>query len=308
MIKRIGTAIPLLVAAICTQLAAQGPTGVRFDGYVQPRSEMTDDSAVFLLRGARLGLQGQAASWASYRLLTEWRSGPASTVSLVDAYVQLTDQRWTFTLGQSKTPFSRGFLQNEPDMEIAELPMAVEVLAPNRDIGAKAEFRGVRRLVFQGGVFNGEGRNQTSNDNRSLLLVARAVATIDGGFEVGASGGIEDEEEYLGVEAAYARRNIQLRAEYLQFKVGPGAGNTAAGWYAFGGWMQRGGRWQLVGRVEQFDPDNSGAGDRITAVTPGVQWLVRGENVKVQASYSIVSEETGSIPNNRAIVQMQLRF
>src|SRR5687767_10883553 len=178
MIKRMGAAFPLLVTAICSQLAAQGPTSVRFDGYVQPRSEMTDDSAVFLLRGARLGLHGQAASWASYRLLTEWRSGPASTTSLVDAYVQLTDRRWTFTLGQSKTPFSRGFLQNEPEMEIPELPIAVEVLAPNRDIGAKAEFRGMKGLVLQGGAFNGEGRNRTSNDNRSLLLVARAVATI----------------------------------------------------------------------------------------------------------------------------------
>jgi len=308
MTKRISAAFPLLVAAICSQLAAQGPTGVRFDGYVQPRSEMTDDSAVFLLRGARLGLQGQATSWASYRLLTEWRSGPASTTSLVDAYVQLTERRWTFTLGQSKTPFSRGFLQNEPEMEIPELPIVVELLAPNRDIGAKAEWRGVKRVVFQGGAFNGEGRNRTTNDNRSLLLVARAVATLQGGFELGASGATEDNEKYLGAEAAYTRRNIQLRGEYMQRKVGPGAGNTAVGWYAFGGWMQRGGRWQLVGRFEQFDPDNSGAGDRLTAITGGAQWLVRGENVKVQATYTIVNEETGSIPNNRAIVQMQLRF
>jgi phosphate-selective porin O/P len=310
MIKRMGAAFPLLMAVFCSQLAAQGPIGggVRFNGYLQPRSEMTDDSAVFFLRRARIGLQGQAASWAEYRLLTEWRSGAASTVSLLDAYVQLNERRWTFILGQSKTPFSRGFLQNEYEMEAPDLPMVVDALAPNRDIGAKAEYRGVRHVVLQGGVFNGEGQNRTSNSNRRFLLLARGVVTVQPGFEIGAAGGMEDNEDYLGFEAAYNRRDIELRGEYIQRTIGAGAGNTAVGWYVFGGWMQRRGRMQLVGRVEQFDPDNNSPGDRLMAITGGAQWLLRGENVKVQTTYTIVNEETGSIPNNRAVAQFQVRF
>lgn len=308
MIKRMGAAIPLLVVVVCSPLAAQGQTTVRFDGYLQPRSEMTDDSAVFYLRRARIGLQGQAASWADYRLLTEWRSGAASTVSLLDAYVQITDKRWTFVLGQSKTPFSSGFLQNEYEMETPELPMVVDALAPNRDIGAKAEFRGVRRVVFQGGLFNGEGMNRTSNNNRKLLLLARGVVTLQNGLQLGAAGGMEDNEDYLGAEAAYTHRNIELRAEYIQRTVGAGTGITSAGWYVFGGFTPHRSRWQLVGRVEQFDPDDSNAGDRLMGITGGAQWLLRGENVKVQTTYTIVNEETGSIPNNRAIAQLQLRF
>src|SRR5207237_7948504 len=107
---------------------------------------------------ARAGSQGHAWSGAAYRVLTEWRSGSGglSTVSLLDAYVQLTDKRWTFILGQSKTPFSAGFLQNEYEMDTPDLPMVVEALAPNRDIGAKAEYRGLRNVVFQGWGFNGE--------------------------------------------------------------------------------------------------------------------------------------------------------
>jgi phosphate-selective porin len=310
MIKRMGAAIPLLMVVVCSPLAAQGQTGVKFDGYLQPRSEMTDDSAVFYLRRARVGLQGQAASWADYRLLTEWRSGSgaASTVSLLDAYVQLTDKRWTFVLGQSKTPFSSGFLQNEYEMEMPELPMVVDALAPNRDIGAKAEFRGVKRVVFQGGLFNGEGMNRTSNNNRKLLLLARGVVTLDGGFQIGAAGGMEDNEDYLGAEGSYAHKNIELRAEYIKRTVGAGTGITSAGWYLFGGFTPHRSRWQLVGRVEQFDPDDSNAGDRLMGITGGAQWLLRGENVKVQMTYTIVNEETGSIPNNRAIAQFQLRF
>jgi hypothetical protein len=308
MIKRMGAAFPLLMALICSQLAAQGQTSVKFDGYLQPRSEMTDDSAVFYLRRARIGLQGQAASWAEYRLLTEWRSGAASTVSLLDAYVQLTDKRWTFVLGQSKTPFSSGFLQNEYENEIPELPMVVDALAPNRDIGAKVEYRGVRRAVLQGGVFNGEGMNRTSNNNRKLLLLARGVVTLEGGFQVGAAGGMEDNENYLGAEAAYTHRDIELRGEYITRKVGAGTGVKAVGWYVFGGYMLRRGRTQLVGRVEQFDPNNATAGNRLMAFTGGAQWLLRGENVKVQTTYTIVNEETTSIPNNRAVAQLQLRF
>jgi phosphate-selective porin len=308
MIKRIGAAFPLLLAVLCSQLGAQGATTVRFDGFIQPRSEMTDDSAVFLLRRARVGLQGQATSWATYRLLTEWRTGTASTTSLLDAYVQLSERRWTFVIGQSKTPFSRGFLQNEQDSEMPELPIVVEVLTPNRDIGAKAEFRASRQVTVQGGIFNGEGRNRTTNDNRSLLLIARGVFAIDAGFEVGASAAMEDSEDYLGLEAAYTRRPIELRGEYIRRSVGTGAGTTAVGWYAFGGWTQRGGRLQLVGRVEQFDPDNDDPGDGFMAITGGAQWLLRGDNVKVQATYTVVDEETGSIPNNRAVAQLQLRF
>jgi hypothetical protein len=308
MIMRMGAAIPLLMAVVCSQLAAQGQTTVRFDGYLQPRSEMVDDSAVFYLRRARIGLQGQAASWADYRLLTEWRSGAASTVSLLDAYVQLTDRRWTFVLGQSKTPFSSGFLQNEYETEMPELPMVVDVLAPNRDIGAKAEYRGVRRVLFQGGVFNGEGMNRTSNSNRKLLLLARAVVTLEGGFQIGAAGGTEENEDYLGAEGAYTNRNIELRGEYIKRNVGAGTGITAAGWYVFGGYTRPRGRWQLVGRVEQFDPDDSNAGDRVMRITGGAQWLLRGDNVKVQTTYTIENEETGSIPNNRVVAQLQLRF
>jgi hypothetical protein len=76
----------------------------------------------------------------------------------------------------------------------------------------------------------------------------------------------------------------------------------------FGGWLQRRGRMQIVGRVEQFDPNDAVNGDRLMAFTGGAQFLVRGENVKVQTTYTVVSEETGSIPNNRAVAQIQLRF
>lgn len=309
MVKRMGAALPLFIALVSSQLAAQGQTSVKFDGYLQPRSEMTDDSAVFYLRRARIGLQGQAASWADYRLLTEWRSGAgASTVSLLDAYVQLTDKRWTFVLGQSKTPFSSGFLQNEYEQEIPELPIVVDALAPNRDIGAKAEYRGIRQVVLQGGVFNGEGMNRTSNNNRRLLLLARGVVTLRGGFQFGAAGGMEDNEDYLGAEAGYTHRDIELRGEYIKRNVGAGTGVTAVGWYIFGGYSMRRGRMQLVGRAEQFDPNNATAGNRLMAFTGGAQWLLRGENVKVQTTYTIVNEETTSIPNNRAVAQLQLRF
>lgn len=310
MIKRVGAAIPVFMVFVCSQLAAQGQTNVRFDGYLQPRSEMVDDSAVFYLRRARVGLQGQATSWADFRLLTEWRSGSgqASTVSLLDAYVQLTDKRWTFVLGQSKTPFSSGFLQNEYQMEIPELPMVVDALAPNRDIGAKAEFRGIRRVVLQGGLFNGEGMNRTSNNNNKLLMVARGVLNLQGGFQIGAAAGMEEDEDYLGAEAGYTHKNIELRGEYIQRTTGAGTGIKAAGWYVFGGFTPHRSRWQIVGRVEQYDPDDTSTGDRDMAITGGAQWMLRGENVKLQTTYSIVNEESGSVPNNRAIAQLQLRF
>src|SRR2546423_15606423 len=110
MITRMGAAFPLLMSVVCSALAAQGQTSVKFDGYLQPRSEMVSDSAVFYLRRARVGLQGQASSWADYRLLTEWRSGSGggSPLSVVEADGQLTEKPWAFVLGKITTRFSGG--------------------------------------------------------------------------------------------------------------------------------------------------------------------------------------------------------
>jgi hypothetical protein len=67
-------------------------------------------------------------------------------------------------------------------------------------------------------------------------------------------------------------------------------------------------RLQLVGRVQQFDPNDRAGTDRITGYTGGVQYFFSGDDLKLQLEYTAFTEQSTSLDNNRVIVQMQARW
>ncbi len=55
-------------------LSAQAPQSpIRVFGYVQPRFQSIGDSAGFLLRRARLGVEGNITPWARFRIQADFR-------------------------------------------------------------------------------------------------------------------------------------------------------------------------------------------------------------------------------------------
>ena len=62
-----------------------------------------------------------------------------------------------------------------------------------------------------------------------------------------------------------------------------------------------------MGRVEQIDATRVRR-DRVTGYTAGAQYLFKGDDFKVQASYGVFIEEGAAVSNNRLIVQMQARW
>ena len=83
---------------------------------------------------------------------------------------------------------------------------------------------------------------------------------------------------------------------------------TTLGWYALGAYGVVPKRLQLVGRVQQFDPNDRAGADRITGYTGGVQYFFSGDDLKLQLEYTIFDEQGPSLDNNRVIVQMQARW
>ena len=83
---------------------------------------------------------------------------------------------------------------------------------------------------------------------------------------------------------------------------------TTLGWYALGAYGVVPKRLQLVGRVQQFDPNDRAGADRITGFTGGIQYFFSGDDLKLQLEYTAFSEQGPSIDNNRIIVQMQARW
>lgn len=303
----------ILVALACaTPLVAQyaTPGPPRFAGYVQARFQAIGDSATFLLRRARIGAQGTLTPWATFKAQAELRSGgtgaTAATVSATDLYIALAHGHWTGVAGQFKTPFSREFILSSGVLEIADRPIVVDALVPNRDVGMMAQWERAGRVTLQGGLFNGEGINRARNSDNRLLYIGRLIVTPLKGVDVGGAVAAASDSTRLDAELSARRGRWTLRAEYLQRHRDPPA-DEARGWYTLAAYTARPQRLQLVGRAEQFDP-SSAPGNRSTAYTGGLQCFFRGDDLKLLASYAVFIEQGTSLQNNRFILQMQARW
>jgi hypothetical protein len=312
---RSSSAIAFLMVCSAPRLAAQTPAPVsttpKLSGYVQARFQSIGDSAVFSLRRVRLGAQGNLTSWASYKVQAELRSGgtgaTAATVAATDLYLALTHRLWTATIGQSKTPLSAEFIRSSTAFELPERSMAVDSLSPNRDVGVKLEWNTAGALALQGGVFNGDGVNHAANRDKRFLYVGRAVVRAAKGAYLGVSAAAKPDTTTWDAEAWVERGRVAVRGEFLA-RHRSVAAVTTLGWYALGAYGVVPKRLQLVGRVQQFDPNDRAGSDRVTGYTGGVQYFFSGDDLKLQLEYTIFDEQGPSIDNNRVIVQMQARW
>ena len=293
------------------QTPASFPTTPKLTGYVQARFQAIGDSAGFFLRRVRFGAQGNLAPWASYKVQGELRSGgtgaTAATVAATDLYLALSHRLWTATIGQSKTPLSVEFIRSSMIQELPERSMAVDSLSPNRDVGVKLEWNTAGALALQGGVFNGDGVNHAVNRDKRFLYVGRAVVRAAKGAYLGVSTAAKPDTITWDAEAWVERGRVAVRGEFLA-RHRSIVDATTLGWYALGAYGVVPKRLQLVGRVQQFDPNDRVRTDRITGYTGGVQYFFSGDDLKLQLEYTVFDELGPAVSNNRVIVQMQARW
>ena len=311
-------AIALLCAAgIAPSLAAQATTSagttLRVSGYLQPRFQAVGESAAFVLRRARVAVEGKVAPWASYRVQLELRTigapetPPASplTISATDLWVRLANVRWSATVGQFRVPFALEALLTSTSLETSERSRIVN--AAKRDIGVQAQWTLPDRIVVQGAVVNGEGPNRAMNRDNRMAYFARVTVTPIKGFQVGGAFQEYNDSTAVDAQAEYRATRWTVRAEYVRQRHD--ATNTrTTGWYALVAYAPRPQRLQLVGRVQQYAPSDQVATDRLTGYLAGGQYFFRGDDFKVLADYETFHEEGTQVENDRAVVQLQVRF
>jgi phosphate-selective porin OprO and OprP len=288
-------------------------TTPRLSGYLQPRFQTVGDSASFFLRRARFTVDGNITPWASYRAQVEMRTMGAAavpaasplTLSATDLLIRLAHGAWGGTVGQFRVPFSLEGLLGSTFLETNERSRIVN--AAKRDIGVQGDWHLQDRVVLQGAVVNGEGPNRAANPDNRMAYFVRAVVTPVKGLDVG--GAFEGYADSAGADAQamYRRGRWTARAEYIRERNRRTDVHTT-GWYALAGFLVVPERVQLVGRVQQFDPSDRVATDRITGYLLGVQYFFRGDNFKLVADYEVFREQVVQVKNNRGIVQMQVRW
>src|SRR5437762_1159264 len=294
-------------AAVFAQGSANVSSTPKLTGYLQPRFQAVGDSASFFLRRARFAVEGNITPWASYRAQVEMRTigapatPPASplTLSATDLWIRMTHHRWTGTVGQFRVPYSLESLLSSTTLETTERSRIVN--AAKRDIGAQAEWRLPDRLLVQAAVVNGEGPNRATNPDNRMAYYARALVTPVKGLDVG--GAFEGYNDSTGIDgqAIYKGKRWTARAEYIQ------AHNRRTdirirGWYALAAYGAVPRRVQLVGRIEQFDPNDRVATDRSTGYLVGAQYFMKGDDFKLLADYEVFHEQITQLKNNRGAI------
>lgn len=147
--------------------AAMTPT---LSGYLQPRFQAVGDSAVFLVRRARVAVDGYITPWAFYRVQADLRTSGAAatptlsplTLSATDLFIRLSHRRWSGTVGQFRVPCSLEALLSTTALETTERSLVVSGAAPKRDIGVQLEWRDPDRVTRRSG--GGERRWAESLD------------------------------------------------------------------------------------------------------------------------------------------------
>ena len=298
-------------------LPAQGTAGLsigpRLTGYLQPRFQTVGDSATFVLRRARFAIEGNINAWASYRAQVEMRTlgaaatPPASplTLSATDLWVKVNHGRWGGTVGQFRVPFSLESLLSSTTLETTERSRIVN--AAKRDIGMQAEWRLPDRVTLQAAVVNGDGPNRGANPDNRMAYYGRAVLTPIKGLDVG--GAFEGYSDSTGIDgqAIYRGTRWTARAEYIQ-EHNRRTDIRIRGWYALAAYDAIPRRVQLVGRLEQFDPNDRVGTDRATGYLLGAQYFMKGDDFKLLADYEVFHEQVTQLKNNRAVIQMQVRW
>jgi phosphate-selective porin len=188
--------------------AAQAPTSrtVSVGGYLQAEldagargdSRFPEGNRIFLRRG-RLTVSGRAMPSVEFRIQGDFAGGLGSSSSvraqLTDGYVEWTaSPQAKVRVGQFKSPFGAEFMTSSTSLLTVERSLTTDRLTLNRQIGVQVAGDGLDgRVSYAAGLFNGNGRNVTVNDNDEFLYVVRGtdeqlVQPNDANLEVARSG------------------------------------------------------------------------------------------------------------------------
>jgi phosphate-selective porin OprO and OprP len=334
-----------------TVQAAGGEASLTLGGLLQIQFEDGDrgDSRFpatgedrFYLRRARLNATGTFAEQFDFRLEFDLAGTLGSTnglrAQMTDGYVNWN--RYAFAnirAGQFKTPFGFEQLYADPRLLTIERTLVNDRLTLSRQLGAQlwGDLLG-KRLSYAVGVFNGNGVNNSANDNSKFLWAGRLAAVPwkgsgSAGWSVGGNA-FQSEDTALslpdlgfdaslfsgkrhgyGVDSQVEAGPFSLWVEYLRVRFEPANRRPAAsfdadGWYAQGGWYVVPKKLQLVLKYDTFDPSRLISDNEVSTDTAGLNYYIKGNNLKLQLDYLRTDLGGNTETQNKILLRLQALF
>jgi phosphate-selective porin len=239
--------------------------------------------------------------------------------------------------GQFKVPFGRQELTSSFNLQMVDRSIVAGEFERGRDLGVMADGLLVnQKLAWSAGVFNGNGRNQTANDNDKLQVDARVVLqpwgdvryseadfestdkalfALAGQYESNSlfntTTAIDLKREVFGGDAVFKFKGLFLMGEYFNRKFTPETGVS----YKSNGYNVEGGyafmpsrKWELVFRYTSWDPTDLKSGDDRKEIGGGVNWFYNRHFAKVQADFRQLEDKARGTKDKEFRVQTQLYF
>ncbi len=345
-----------------TVRAAGGEASLTLGGLLQTQFEDGDrgDSRFpstgedrFYLRRARLNASGTFTEDFDFRVEFDLAGTLGSTTGLraqmTDGYI--TWKHYDFAnirAGQFKTPFGFEQLWADPRLPTIERSLVNDRLTLNRQLGAQLSGDLLdKHLSYAVGAFNGNGVNNSANDNDKFLWAERLVITpwrgnMLGGTASWAIGGnaFQSEDTALslpdlnldstpttadkdnlftgkrrgyGVDTQLETGPFFLWAEYLRNHLEPTDAKPFAnfdtdGWYVEAGVFLVPKKLQAVARYETFDPSRRVSGDDVSTDTVGLNYYIKGNYLKLQLNYLRTDLPGNADIQNKIILRLQAWF
>src|SRR5438445_3263915 len=177
-------------------------------GYLQINLESGDVSAFegrfgqtalkdrFRLRRARINLIGDFAEQFDFKVEGDFENSDGLNSSRTAFEATDIFVNWhqfaeaNVKLGQWKAPFGLEQLTPDQYLIIIERSLPTGAITPERQIGVQLWGKpfaniwpdGKDLLTYYAGIFNGNGRNTTNNDNNNFMYVGRLESTLFKGF------------------------------------------------------------------------------------------------------------------------------
>lgn len=288
----------------------------------------------FRLRRVRLGAAGRFLEEFDFKVEGEY---VGASTTLTDAFINWNHFTWAnVKAGQFKSPFGYEFLAADPKLYTIERTLGTDRLTLNRQIGVQlaGDFF-EKQLSYAAGVFNGSGLNTTTNDNGKFLYMGRLSGVPWQGkllgqaakVSIGADGftskdtaltmasdfgltgnAFTGQRKGLGADLQFSLGGFDLWTEYLRvtFKptdLKPTSNFYADAWYVQGTYFVLTKVLQAALKYDEFDPNDKKVGDAVGTYTFGVNYFLKGDDIKLQCNY-LISDMPAPTKTQR---QIQLR-
>jgi phosphate-selective porin OprO and OprP len=250
--------------------------------------------------------------------------------------------------GQFKTPFGFEQLYGDPRLLTIERSLVNDRLTLGRQLGAQVGGDLLdKRVSYAAGAFNGSGVNTSANDNDSLLSAGRLavvpwkgrIAGRTGSWGVGGNAfrssdtavslpdlnfdstpATADKDNLFtgtrhgfGADSQFEAGPLSLWVEYLRVRFEPANGRPApafdaGGWYVQGACFVLPERLQVVAKYETFDPWREAPGDAVSTDTAGLNYYVKGHDLKLMLDYLRTDLGPRSPRQNKLLLRLQALF